>query len=887
MSTSVVTKLTGFARKVFGSANERILREMMPLVDRVGALEPDFQRRTDGQLRELTERLKERLRGPKSFQEKQQILDEILPEAFAAVREAARRTLITPAPESPYPTMRPFDVQIVGGIALHRQMIAEMVTGEGKTLVATFAAYLNALAGDGVHLVTTNDYLAQRDCMWMGSVYGLLGLTAGYIQSYQPKDEKAAAYDCDITYGTNSEFGFDYLRDNMAVDVAYQAQLSRGLHYAIIDEVDFILIDEARTPLIISGPVTQQSDKYHAAYRIARAARVDVDYEAKEKEQSCHLTDRGVELAQGTLGIEDLYADDPEIMEWQHFIETALRAKEFYKRDTEYMIRDGEVIIVDEFTGRLMEGRVWGGGLHQAVTVKEGLKIKEETQTIATITLQNFFRLYKKRAGMTGTAMTEASEFDKIYGLGVLSIPTNLPLIRLSHPDVVYRTEKDKWQAVVDEIASVHEEERPALVGTTSIEKSEMLSKMLRRKGIEHEVLNARPEYAAREADVVAKAGEPGNVTIATNMAGRGTDIVLGGGVAGAGGLHIVGTERHEARRIDNQLRGRAGRQGDPGSSRFFVSFEDDLMRVFAPDSMRSWLKRAGMDDGVALESKLVTRWIEKAQKRVEEYNFDIRKNLLEYDEVMDEQRKTIYSWRQKILERREVEEELVALVEDAARDGLDAYVDPKRSSQDWDLAGLSEWFERKFGEPTELPPGEQGTVDELEDRLIARSREVFQHKCELIGRDVMMEFGRSLLLRTIDVKWKDHLHAMDVLRSGISLRGWAQHDPKIEYKSEAGRMFEEMMAGVAEGVTDLLLRVHVQERAQRQVGGIWQEAQARHEDFDLAAEADSQRKAAQAAGGEHKPIAPIRVDMKVGRNAPCPCGSGKKYKHCCGRQRG
>jgi len=884
MPADLVTKVTTLAQKVFGSANERILREIIPLVDRINALEPEFHNKTDAEIRELTVRFRDELRG-KSFEEKQRILNRILPEAFANVREAARRALVTPAANSPYPTMRPFDVQLIGGVALHRQMIAEMVTGEGKTLVATFAAYLNALTDDGVHIVTVNDYLARRDCEWMSPVYNLLGMTAGSIQSHQMRDEKIAAYNCDVTYGTNSEFGFDYLRDNMEYEVEHQVQLRRGLHYAIVDEVDNILIDEARTPLIISGAVTQQSDKYFAAFRVARAMKEGAHYEKKEKEQSCHMSDAGVELAQKMVGIEDLYADDPEVMEWQHFIETALRAKEFYERDTRYIVRDGEVIIVDEFTGRLMEGRVWADGLHQAVTVKEGLKVKEETQTIATITLQNFFRLYLKRAGMTGTAMTEASEFWKIYQLGVVSIPTNLPLRRLSSPDLVYRTEKEKWQAVADEIGEVHTEERPVLVGTTSIEKSEMLSKMLHRKGIEHDVLNARPEYAARESEIVAEAGQPGHVTIATNMAGRGTDIVLGPGVADRGGLHIVGTERHEARRIDNQLRGRAGRQGDPGSSRFFVSFEDDLMRIFAPEGMRNWLKRVGMDEGMALESRMVSRWIEKAQKRVEEYNFDMRKNVLEYDEVMDEQRKTIYSWRQKILRRDEIEEELIALAEDAAEDGVDIYCDPKITSGEWDLAALGEWFERKFGEPIELAAEARGEADAIADSLTERVREVFESKCEQVGKEGLLGFGRSLLLRTIDVQWKDHLHAMDVLKSGISLRSYAQKDPKIEYKAEAGRMFEEMMISIADKVTDLLFRVHVEERKERRISGIWQESSARHDEFDVVAQADRQREAAQSAG-ESKPVEQIRVDMRVGRNDPCPCGSGKKYKHCCGRTR-
>jgi len=883
MPASILTTLTNFGKTVFGSANERILRDMMPLVDQINALEPEFQRKTDAELREVTERLKERLRGQKSYEEKQRILDEILPEAFANVREAARRVLITPAPDSPYPTMRPFDVQLIGGIVLHRRMIAEMVTGEGKTLVATFAVYLNALGGDGVHVVTVNDYLARRDCLWMGPVYSLLGMTAGYIQSHHPKAEKAAAYRCDVTYGTNSEFGFDYLRDNMETRLEDQVQLGRGLNYAILDEVDYILIDEARTPLIISGPVTQQSDKYYAGQRVAHAAKKDQDYEAKEKERSCHLTDKGVEFAQQMLGVEDLYADDPEVMEWQHFIETALRAKEFFSRDTDYIVKDGQVVIVDEFTGRLMEGRVWSDGLHQAVTVKEGLKLKEETQTIATITLQNLFRLYKKLAGMTGTAMTEAAEFDKIYRLGVVALPTNLPLIRLSNPDVIYRTEKEKWKAVADEIVSVQQEDRPVLVGTTSIEKSELLSKTLKRKGVLHEVLNARPEQAAREAEIVAKAGQAGAVTIATNMAGRGTDIVLGAGVAERGGLHIVGTERHEARRIDNQLRGRAGRQGDPGSSRFFVAFDDDLMRIFAPPAMQNWLQRAGMDDGMALESKLVTRWIEKAQKRVEEYNFDMRKNLLEYDEVMDEQRKTIYSWRQKILEHREIEDEMAALTEDAIADGIDTYASARGPSRELDLQGLNEWFERKFAEQPQTPAEKRERLEDLEHYLIGKAREIFEWKREQVGKELMIEFGREVLLRTIDVRWKDHLYAMDVLKSGIGLRGWGQHDPKIEYKTEAGRMFGNMMVSIADHVTDVLFHVHVAERGNRQVRGIWRGADARHDDFNTAADAERGRQAAQHAG-EHRPIEPIRTGRKVGRNEPCPCGSGKKYKQCCGR---
>jgi preprotein translocase subunit SecA len=884
MIAKVLETVSEVAKVVFGTSNERILREMTPLVDRVNALEPEYQRKTDAELRGLTDKLKERLRGPKSFEEKQRILDEILPEAFANVREAARRLLVTPAADSPYPTMRPFDVQVIGGIALHRGMIAEMVTGEGKTLVATFAAYLNGLAGDGVHIVTVNDYLAKRDCQWMGPVYNMLGLTAGVIQVNQDSAEKRQAYLCDVTFGTNSEFGFDYLRDNMRWSPEQQVQIIRGLNYAIVDEVDNILIDEARTPLIISGTATQQSDKYYMASNVARALERGRDYEVKEKEQAVHLTDEGISRTERMLGVSSLYTEDT--MDWPHFIETGLRARVFYERDTHYIVKDGEVVIVDEFTGRLMEGRVWADGLHQAVTVKEGLKLKEETQTEATITLQNFFRLYKKLAGMTGTAMTEASELDKIYKLGVVAIPTNLPLRRKESPDMVFRTEPEKWKAAADEIVELHRQNRPVLVGTSSIENSEKLSEMLMRRGVEHEVLNARPDHAAREAEIVAKAGQPGAVTIATNMAGRGTDIVLGPGIPQMGGLHIVGTERHEARRIDNQLRGRAGRQGDPGSSRFYVSFQDDLMRIFAPESMQRWLQRVGMDDGVAIESRMVTRWIERAQKRVEEFNFDMRKNLLEYDEVMDEQRRSIYTWRQKFVENRDIrdiEQELLTLIDDTVGDAVDTYTGHRRSHEEWDLAGLGNWYERKFGVPAEIPAECKGDLAALEKHLAGRARQIFQQRCEAVGKEMMLDFGRYVALRAVDIKWKDHLHAMDVLKSGIGLRSYAQLDPKIEYKSEAGVMFEKMLISIADETTDLLFRVQIQERTGRQASGIWRISEARHDAFAPQEHARQQDEAA-AAAGPAVAVKPIRVTQKVGRNQPCPCGSGKKFKHCCGR---
>ena len=724
---------------------------------------------------------------------------------------------------------------------------------------------------------------SRTTVMFWDARYNMLGLSAGYIQAGQTPEEKRYAYNCDVTYGTNSEFGFDYLRDNMRYSPSAQAQLRRGLNYAIVDEVDSILIDEARTPLIISGPVTQQSEKYYMANNIARRLQSGRDYEKKEKEQSCHLTDEGISRVEQMLGITSLYNEAN--MDWTHFIDTALRAHEFFERDTDYIIKDGQVVIVDEFTGRLMEGRVWSGGLHQAVTVKEGLKLKEETQTVATITYQNFFRLYKKLAGMTGTAMTEAAEFHKIYNLPVVAIPTNLPLIRKQYSDMVFRTKKEKWKAVADEICEKHQEGRPVLVGTTSIEHSEHLSTLLLRRGIEHEVLNAKPEYAAREAEIVEKAGQPGNVTLATNMAGRGTDIVLGAGVAEKGGLHIVGTERHEARRIDNQLRGRAGRQGDPGSSRFFVSFEDDLMRIFAPESMKTWLKRAGMEEGMALESKIVSRWIEKAQKRVEQYNFEMRKNLLEYDEVMDEQRKSIYSWRQKFVENRDVEDELAVLIADAVGDSMLTYVDPKAPPDEWDTEGLSAWFERKFGSRPEIDERDKSDPAALEEKLIEQVQHIFEDKCAAIGRAPMLDFARSLALRTIDVKWKDHLYAMDALKSGIGLRSYAQLDPKIEYKSEGGAMFEKMLVQIADEVTDLLFQVvQVEERTDRQVSGVWQISETRHDQFDVSDYARRQEQIADSADGHRTATKPLRVNVKVGRNDPCPCGSGKKYKQCCGR---
>lgn len=866
--------------KIFGSANERILKRLMPIVEHINSLESGLQKLTDSELRQMTDKFKERLAAGET-------LDDLLPEAFAVVREASRRVLVAPNPDSPNKTMRHFDVQLIGGIVLHQGKIAEMATGEGKTLVATLPAYLNALEGKGVHIVTVNDYLADRDRNWMKPMYEFLGLSTGAIQSNQSHNEKKAAYEADITYGTNNEFGFDYLRDNMRVH--REEQVQRGLNYAIVDEVDSILIDEARTPLIISGPSEESTEKYYIADRIARGLKKGKHYEVKEKEKSVHLTDEGINVVEKQLGVDSIYADIN--MDWPHYIEQSLRAHSLFKRDTDYIVRGREVIIVDEFTGRLMEGRVWSDGLHQAVQAKERLKIKEENQTLATITLQNFFRLYNKLAGMTGTAFTEAAEFDKIYGLEVVVIPTNKPLIRRSFPDKVYCTAKEKYDAIIEEIAEVHKTGRPILVGTISIEKSEMLSKALTRRGIEHEVLNAKQH--AREAVIVAKAGQRGNVTIATNMAGRGTDIVLGEGIAELGGLHIIGTERHEARRIDNQLRGRAGRQGDPGSSRFYVSLEDDLMRIFAPERVGLILKKFGMVDGMAIEHAMVSKSIERAQKKVEQHNFEIRKNLLEYDEVMDEQRKTIYAWRQKVLEQENLREDLLKMIEESIQDAVDYYLNPKLHSSEWDLDSLINWYTQKFGIRVDLKISETDLREDIENLLISSAFKAYEEKETEIGKEELRKIEQILMLDKVDTKWKDHLYAMDHLKSGIGLRGYAQVDPKIEYKREALIMFESMMVSIREEVTDLIFKLRVRPETVNRYKNVWNANSFVYQDslnilpeYSIASSAGREKRAESAVAnnqGEQKPE-PIRVGLKVGRNQPCPCGSGKKYKQCCGR---
>jgi len=874
----IVEIISKLLSRIFGSRNDRILRGMQPVVEQINSLEKGLEKLSDQALRAKTDEFRLRL-------SEGQTLDELLPEAFAVVREASKRTT----------TLRHFDVQLVGGIVLHQGKIAEMATGEGKTLVATLAAYLNALEGKGVHIITVNDYLARRDRDWMGPIYEFLGMTVGVIQADMDNQARKEAYACDITYGTNNEFGFDYLRDNMKLSIEEQVQIARGLNYGIIDEVDSILIDEARTPLIISGPAFETPNKYYEANRVAESLSRGRDYEVKEKEHTVLLTEEGMGRMHSLLGIKSIYGEDEgvdeiltgdkttEEMDWEHFITQGLRAKELFEKDKDYIVTDDkEVVIVDEFTGRLMPGRTWSDGLHQAIEAKERLKIREENQTLATITFQNFFKLYNKIAGMTGTAITEAVEFDKIYGLDVVVIPPNRPLVRTSHPDVVFLTEKEKFEAVANEIVEMHKAGRPLLVGTLSIEKSERLSKMLKRRGIEHEVLNAK--YHAREAEIIAKAGQMGHVTIATNMAGRGTDIVLGEGVAELGGLHVLGTERHDARRIDNQLRGRAGRQGDPGSSRFYVSLEDDLMRIFASDRVKAILERVGMGDGQQIESKMVTRAIEKAQKRVEEHNFSIRKHLLEYDEVMNKQRKVIYGQRQRILREEGLKDVILKMIEDRVVYAVDAYLNKNLSKDQWDYQGLSEWTKKKFGllvSAEELSTKSPGEIEELlYEKAVAR----LEQREKAIGPEEMRQLEKYVLLQAIDSKWKDHLWAMDHLKSGIGLRSFAQKDPKIEYIKTGEEYFHEMMDGIREEVTNYIFKVRLGRSLEEEMAGLWNIGSLVHSDYRSF---DKQREAAMAASHRSEEAREpfVRKTKKVGRNEPCPCGSGRKYKHCCGRK--
>ena len=973
-----------FIAKIFGTSNEREIKRIVPLMERVNVIEPETKQLSDEQLRaktdEFRQRIRERLDAVEDPDEKErelkQALDEVLPEAFAVAREASWRVL----------KMRHFDVQLVGGVVLHQGKIAEMKTGEGKTLVATLPVYLNALSGRGVHVVTVNDYLAKRDSEWMGKLYTFLGLTVGVIVHDLDDRERREAYAADVTYGTNNEFGFDYLRDNMKFDLTDCVQ--RGHNYSIVDEVDSILIDEARTPLIISGQSEESTDKYYRVNRIISQLEqgeeiekglgedkvLTGDFVVDEKHRTITVTDVGWEKVERLLGIGNVA--DPENWDLKHHVDTAIKAHALYRRDVEYVVKDGEVLIVDEFTGRLMPGRRWSDGLHQAVEAKEGVKIERENQTLATVTFQNYFRMYKKLAGMTGTAETEAAEFDKIYRLEVVVIPTNKVLLRVENSDVVYRTEKEKFFASSDEIQKIAEKGQPILVGTTSVEKSERLSDLLKKKGIKHVVLNAK--YHEKEAEIFAQAGLKGAITISTNMAGRGTDILLGGNpefiskqecikkglaqplkvVAGEvtakpddpnlsyfyyggneyqvptaqwneinarhkevtdaeheevislGGLFIFGTERHEARRIDNQLRGRAGRQGDPGASRFYLSLEDDLMRIFAKEWVSNLLQRLGMEEGVPIESRLITRRIEAAQKAVEGQNFEARKHLLEYDDVMNKQRQAVYGLRRQLLEGIDQKE---LILEDYVREILggllDKYAAKDTHAEDWDVKSLKNQLFTRFGVDiaAEGIQAEALNRQELGDAVFDKLKERYDAKEKLIGPDAMRHHERIIMLSVIDQQWKDHLLSMDHLREGIGLRGYAQHDPLVEYKRESFDMFEAMMERFEEETVRYLYLMQVIEApspaAQHAIssgdfdsndqavaafstGSRRNRATTSMDDMEEAFQRRKRRELEQArmaGAGEAGTVQQVVRGEKVGRNDPCPCGSGKKYKKCCG----
>ena len=871
--------------------NVREVKKLQRVVDEINKLEPQVSALTDDELKGMTDVFRERL-------DQGQSLDDLLPEAFAVVREASRRVL----------GMRHFDVQLLGGIVLHQGRIAEMKTGEGKTLVATLPVYLNAITGRGVHVVTVNDYLARRDSEWMGQIYSYLGLSVGLVVHGLDWEERRRSYGSDVTYGTNNEFGFDYLRDNMAHHPDQLVQ--RELNYAIVDEVDSILVDEARTPLIISGQAEKSTDLYYTFARIVPRLTPETDFNVDEKAHTATITESGVAKVEQMLGVENLY--DDQNIELTHHLNQALKAYGLMKRDRDYVVKDGQVIIVDEFTGRLMFGRRYSDGLHQSIEAKEGVKIERESQTLATITFQNYFRMYHKLAGMTGTAATEEQEFKKIYGLDVVVIPTNKPMVRRDMPDVVYKTEQAKFRAVVDEIAARHAQGQPVLVGTISIEKSEVLSNMLRKKGISHQVLNAK--YHDKEAEIVAQAGRLGALTIATNMAGRGTDILLGGNpeflarkalrmeghafeaagesapvpvepddqtyqtvleqyrrqteeerrqVVDLGGLHIAGTERHESRRIDNQLRGRCGRQGDPGSSQFYSSLEDDLMRLFGSDNIAGIMDRLGLEEDMPIEHSMISKSIETAQKRVENRNFDIRKHVLQYDDVMNQQRELIYKQRRQVLTGENLKENIMEMINTSVERAVNAYAPEGVYPEEWDLNSLLEYAEQLF------LPGHTLTSEELEgmgrkelqDFLAERSREAYEHREAELGPETMREIERVIMLRIVDEKWMDHLDAMDQLREGIGLRAYGQKDPLIEYKFEGYEMFQNMIDTIQDDVVRYIFRVNVVQPQKQQ-----------------------QRQVVENRYAEEGAKQPVRKENKVGRNDPCPCGSGKKYKKCCGR---
>ena len=874
--------------KVFGSKNDRELKRLQPVVEQINQLEPSLSNLTLDDLRGRTHALREQLTNGAP-------LDSLLPEAFAVVREVSKRLL----------NMRHFDVQLIGGMVLHQGSIAEMKTGEGKTLVATLPVYLNSLTGRGVHVVTVNDYLARRDAEWMGPVYHALGLSVGVIQHDMDNKARYNAYRSDVTYGTNNEFGFDYLRDNMKFSRSEFVQ--RSLYYAIVDEVDSILIDEARTPLIISGPTEESTDKYYRIDRIIPRLKQDPHYYTlDEKTRSVALTEEGVATAEQLLGVDNLY--DPGNIETLHHLNQALKAHVVFKHDVDYVVKDGEVIIVDEFTGRLMPGRRYSDGLHQALEAKERQKVANENQTLASITFQNYFRMYDKLAGMTGTADTEAAEFHAIYKLDVVVVPTNQHLIRLEYPDVIYRTEAEKLQAVSEEIQELHHEGQPVLVGTISIEKSESLSAYLKRRGVPHNVLNAKNHE--REAEIVAQAGRKGAVTISTNMAGRGTDILLGGNpeflarracklgvndpqypahldkmrsqcadeheeVVACGGLHILGTERHEARRIDNQLRGRSGRQGDPGSSRFYLSLEDDLLRIFGSERISGVMAKLGMEAGEPIEHRMITRAIENAQRKVEAHNFDIRKHLLEYDDVMTKQREVIYNQRREVLETDDIHALVLDMSGEVLQDIFDTHIDPEAYADDWDIPGLVDAIRQRYGVQMPLTPasladfGRAELLEYLSEHLDAS----YEAKLGEAGTEPFKTLERFIVLQVIDKHWKDHLLAMDHLKEGIGLRGYAQKNPLNEYKREAFEMFVGMTDRVKHDVVEYLFKVELASAENVPVAH-----QRPH------APRTVEHRGAMDGGGETAVAKTVRRQgEKVGRNSACPCGSGKKYKRCCG----
>ena len=823
---------------------------MRGIVDVINGHEKALESLSDDALAGHTGKFKERLANGES-------LDDMLPEAFAVVREASRRVL----------GMRHFDVQMIGGICLHEGKIAEMRTGEGKTLVATLPVYLNALEGKGVHMVTVNDYLARRDSEWMGRVYRFLGLSVGLIAHDMDFPERKLAYASDVTFGTNNEFGFDYLRDNMVIHP--QQMVQRDLHYAIVDEVDSILVDEARTPLIISGPGQKSTDMYAVMARAVAQLKEGEDYKLDEKQKTVAPSDEAVLKVERIVGIKNLYA--PENLELSHCFTAALRAKALMKRDRDYVVRDDEIIIVDEFTGRLMVGRRYSDGLHQAIEAKEGVKIQRESQTLASITFQNYFRMYDKLGGMTGTAKTEEDEFLKIYKLPVVVVPTNRPVQRVDEPDAIYKTKRAKYRAVGQAVEEIHKTGQPILIGTTSITQSEELSAILKKHGVEHNVLNAK--YHEKEAEIIKDAGQRGAVTIATNMAGRGTDIQLGDGVQELGGLYILGTERHESRRIDNQLRGRAGRQGDPGRSKFYLSLEDDLLRLFASDNIASIMDRLGMDENDPIEHKLITRSIERAQKKVEARNFDIRKHVLEYDDVMNQQREVIYAERRKILRGEDLKENIFFMLDKIIESEMDQYANAKLYPEEWTLDGLIEDAEKIYAPEGKLKKEELEAMsrDELEEMLRKTAHEAYAAREQLFGEENMRELEKVVMLRVVDNHWMEHLDRMDMLREGINLRAYGQRNPLVEYKIEALDMFEAMEAAIQTDIAKLMYRVSIVTQEQQQLQDRLQTARASHGEESSAAETKKK---------------PQRNKNDIGRNDPCPCGSGKKYKNCCGRNK-